>query len=225
MRFAGSVIKTKAAVVGRRGVASRIGVLVCALGLGIGTAPAYATSTQPAVAVVAHFQQTLITVMKKAPELGFKGRYRVLSPAVLASHNLKFIAQITMGPYWQHLSAASKAAFVAVFTQLTVATYATQFDGYSGEVFKETGAHVLAQGDVLVETTLSADGQTKAVLDYLLAPSGSQWKIINIVANGVSDLALKRAQYTEVIRNKGFPALLATLKKKVAQLSRPSKAS
>lgn len=198
----------------------RVGISACVFILCIGMAQAHAVSVQPAVAVIARFQQTLLSVMKKAPELGFKGRYRILAPAVRESHDLPFIAEITVGPYWPQLTAAARAAFVRTFTQLTVATYAAQFDGYSGEAFQETAAHAVAGGDVLVETTLTAHGRKEATLDYLLAQSGSHWKIVNIVANGVSDLALKRAQYTAVIQNKGFPALLAMLRVKVAQLSK-----
>ena len=202
----------------------RAGALMCVVSFCVGIASARTKSVQPAVVVVARFQQTLLSVMKEAHQLGFKGRYRMLAPAVDASHNLKYIAEVTVGPYWQHLSAKSRKDFVHTFTELTVATYAAQFDGYSGETFQETQAHIVGPGDVLVETTLTAHDHKEAVLDYLLAPSGSHWKIVNIVANGVSDLALKRAQYISIIRAKGFPALLATLRAKVVQLSKTSKA-
>ncbi len=188
-------------------------------------AVAEATNVSPAVAVIARFQNTLLVAMKKGPQIGFQGRYRVLAPAVRESHNLAYIAQITVGPYWPRLSSAQHAAFIKVFTRLTVATYAAQFKSYSGEHFKETAAHAVGRGDVLVETKLVAHGHREATLDYLLAPSGADWKIVNIVANGVSDLALKRAQYTAIIQRKGFPALLGLLRSKVAQLSRARKAA
>ncbi len=186
---------------------------------------AEATNVAPAVAVIARFQNTLLTAMKKGPQIGFHGRYRILAPAVRESHNLAYIAQITVGPYWPRLSPTQHAAFIKVFTRLTVATYAAQFKSYSGEQFKETAAHAVGRGDVLVETKLVAHGHKEATLDYLLAPSGADWKIVNIVANGVSDLALKRAQYTAIIHRKGFPALLDLLRSKVAQLSHARKAA
>lgn len=204
----------------------QVGVFLGILVLGFSTVVAQAASVKPAVAVIARFQKTLLTAMKRGPQLGFKGRYRLLAPAVRKSHNLAYIAQVTVGPYWPRLPKASQAAFVKVFTRLTVATYAAQFKSYAGEDFKETAAHVVGRGDVLVETDLVAHKHREATLDYLLAPSGGDWKIVNIVANGVSDLALKRAQYTAIIRRKGFPALLHVLRAKVSQLSQaPKKAS
>ncbi len=183
-------------------------------------APAWAASVAPARAVVAHFQNSLLTVMKAGQRLGFKGRYEHLMPAVERTHDLSFIAQLTLGPYWGKLSPSSRAAFVHAFRDLTVATYAAEFRRYSGQTFKRTAAQVVAQGDVLVETELAAHGRKEATIDYLLARAGGRWEIVNIVANGVSDLALKRAQYTAVIRKEGFPALLKLVQAKVNALSK-----
>ncbi|MDA8191642.1 ABC transporter substrate-binding protein [Acidiferrobacter thiooxydans] len=195
------------------------GVWVAVAWLTTVSAPAYAAQTGPAVAVVRHFQNTLIAVMKAGKSLGFKGRYGQLMPAVHKSHDVAYIAQLTLGPYWGRLTPAEQQAFVRAFTKLTVATYAAQFRRYSGQAFRRVTSQEVAQGDVLVETELTTHGRKDATIDYLVAPTGGHWEIVNIVANGVSDLALKRAQYTAIIRKKGFPALLATLRDKVAQLS------
>ena len=195
------------------------GVWVAVAWLATVGAPAYAARTGPAVAVVRHFQNTLIAVMKAGKPLGFKGRYGKLMPAVHKSHDVAYIAQLTLGPYWGRLTPAERQAFVRAFTKLTVATYAAQFRRYSGQAFRRVTSQEVAQGDVLVETELTTHGRKDATIDYLVAPTGGRWEIVNIVANGVSDLALKRAQYTAIIRKKGFPALLATLRDKVAQLS------
>ncbi len=205
---------------GRQETGSRkAGLWVVAVWLMTMGAPACAAQTGPAVAVVRHFQDTLIAVMKAGKPLGFKGRYAKLLPAVRGSHDLSFIAQLTLGPYWGKLAPASRQAFVHAFTQLTVATYAAQFRRYSGQAFHRSAAQATAQGGVLVETELMTRGHKDATIDYLVAPAAGRWQIVNIVANGVSDLALKRAQYTAIMRKKGFASLLAMLRDKIAQLS------
>jgi phospholipid transport system substrate-binding protein len=56
--------------------------------------------------------------------------------------------------------------------------------------------------------------------DYILdQDKNGEWKIINIMADGVSDLALKRAHYTDVIKVKGVDALIAEIKAKTASYS------
>ncbi len=193
---------------------------VALLWMAMAVAPAWAARTEPAVAVVRQFQNTLLSVMKAGKSLGFQGRYRRLMPAVRASHDLPYIAQLTLGPYWNKLSLAQHRAFVTEFARLTVATYAAQFRRYSGQAFRRTASRAVAQGDVLVATELTTHGHKDATIDYLLAPTAGRWEIVNIVANGVSDLALKRAQYTAIIQKKGFSALLSILRAKVTELSR-----
>ena len=45
---------------------------------------------------------------------------------------------------------------------------------------------------------------------------------MNVFADGVSDLALKRAEYTETVQKKGFAALVALLKAQIAGYAKGS---
>jgi phospholipid transport system substrate-binding protein len=54
-------------------------------------------------------------------------------------------------------------------------------------------------------------------LDYLLREAFGKWRIINVIAKGVSDLSLKRADYGAVINSQGFSSLIEKLKKQIAE--------
>jgi phospholipid transport system substrate-binding protein len=56
-------------------------------------------------------------------------------------------------------------------------------------------------------------------LEYLLQPDGDDWRIINIVADGVSDLALKRAEYQRVFSSAGISGLIAELEQQTERLA------
>ena len=45
-----------------------------------------------------------------------------------------------------------------------------------------------------------------------------QWMIISVIANGVNDLSLKRAEYATVIKNKGFQGLVVDVAGKIADM-------
>ena len=55
-------------------------------------------------------------------------------------------------------------------------------------------------------------------LEYLLQEGPDGWRIINIVADGVSDLALKRAEYQRVFSSGGIEALIAELEEQTRRL-------
>jgi len=68
---------------------------------------------------------------------------------------------------------------------------------------------------VLVRTELLKSSGTRVHLDYVLQHRQGHWRIINIIANGVSDLALKRADYSSVLKRQGFQTLIDMLEHKI----------
>ena len=75
---------------------------------------------------------------------------------------------------------------------------------------------------VIVKTTLvKADGE-KIPLTYLLRGSDNKWLIVNVIAQGISDLSLKRADYTAVIKKEGFESLVNRLNDKITAMLRGS---
>ncbi len=165
--------------------------------------------------VVENLHSTLMSVMKQAGELGYKGRYDRLAPVIKSGFDFTFISRIVAGRYWHNFSEEERGKFVEVFTRLSIATYAGRFDGYSGEYFKMVSAKELRRGRLMIKTVLVKRNRDEVELDYILHNRDNQWLIINVIANGVSDISLKRADYTAFLKKKGFKALLDKLAEKI----------
>lgn len=174
---------------------------------------------QGAADVVTQLQSELISVMKRSEVLGYQGRCDSLAPIVRATHNLPDIARIVVGRYWGRLTEEQQKAWVENFSQLSIATYAYKFDGYSGELFEPISEQETARGDKFIRTLLIKSDGEEIRFDYLLRRGDDGWRIINIIADGVSDLALKRSEYSGIIRREGFDALIVKLKDKIAKYS------
>ena len=173
---------------------------------------------------VVRLHTALVGVMQQADALGFDGRYNTLAPTLVASFNLPLMAQVTIGRHWRRLSDDQQALFVDLFTRLTLVTYASRFDDYSGERF-ETVAETRTRKSVVVKTRLVKAGGETIRLDYLLRQFGDQWRIIDVLAKGAySELATRRSEYTSVIRREGFPALMSKLNRKVGELVQSARA-
>ena len=54
--------------------------------------------------------------------------------------------------------------------------------------------------------------------DYIVQKSDNDWKIISVIAKGVNDMSLKRAEYSAVIKDQGFSSLLDSLRSKISNL-------
>jgi phospholipid transport system substrate-binding protein len=170
---------------------------------------------QQAQVVVEGLHAALLETMKDAGRLGYSGRYERLEPVIRTSFDLPFILRVTVGRYWKEFDDGQRADLVEKFSELSVATYASRFDDFSGEMFQFVSMEALKRGRVLIRTNfVKADGEV-IHFDYILHQAEGQWRIINVIVDGVSDLSLKRAQYTSIVKNEGFGALLEKFNEKI----------
>lgn len=165
--------------------------------------------------VVEAFQDQLIDTMKQGKDLGFKGRYDKLDSAVKKSHDLPKIARIVVGKQWEELTPEQQATLEKVFSELSVSAYAHNFKDFSGESFSFVSEEETGRGGVVVHTNLKIPGEKDVKFDYMMKKKDDSWQIINIIADGVSDLALKRSDYTSVLNREGFDALIAKINEKI----------
>lgn len=192
-----------------------------AVGLLLLSSLASAVDDTGAKAVVDKLHESLLGAMNGGAKLGFKGREELLAPVIADSFDFDSICRIVTGRYWKPASDEQKARFIEVFKKLSVATYASNFSSFSGEKFETVGSE--ADHDALIiRTNLRPSDGEPVPLNYLLRQANGQWRIMNVVAQGVSDLSLKRADYTAVIKSEGFDSLINRLEKKIAEMSKGS---
>jgi len=182
--------------------------------------PYVSAGERGATEVVEKLHATLLAVMKDGDKIGYPGRYDQLAPVIQSSFDMPFVSRTVLGKYWESLNKEQRSRFVEAFTRLSIATYAANFDRYSGERFKTISEQEVSGGRILVQSQLIKSDGGQVQLDYLLQRTGGQWRIVNIIAEGVSDLALKRADYSAFLKNNGFEALLKKLNEKINQYSR-----
>lgn len=170
--------------------------------------------------VVEKFQAELIEVMKNGKQLGFAGRYDKLYDSVSKSHDLTKIARIVVGKEWEKLNSEQQDELTDVFSRLSVASYAHNFKEFSGESFVFDSEEETARGGFVVHSRLIVTDDKPVKFDYMLKEISGDWRIINIIANGVSDLALKRSEYTTILQREGFDALIKKINEKIENYSK-----
>jgi phospholipid transport system substrate-binding protein len=194
-----------------RATAWVLGLLVLATPMPLAAADSGAT------APVDNLHATLLSAMKDAKALGYQGRFDRIQPAVEANFDLDFMAKFVLGPEGKDLSPADQARWREAFERITVATYAGRFTGWGGEEFKTLGEEPAAQDTVFVKTVLDRPDAEDVQLTYRVRKSGDTWKIVDIYNKGtVSELALRRSDYSAVLKREGFEKLLQTVDAKTA---------
>jgi phospholipid transport system substrate-binding protein len=192
-----------------------------------GATPAWpeAAPADPAVTPIRAFYDALLSVMKQAKELGVRGRYDRLSAPIRATFDLAAMTRIAVGPEWNNFSPADQTALVDNFTRMTIATYASRFDGYSGERFEvEPESEMHTTGRIVHTKLIQSNGEAIA-LNYLLRDSGGSWKVVDVYLTGtISELATRRSEFAAILKSAGPGALVTSLQQKTDALLRGASA-
>ena len=179
-----------------------------------------ASAATDAKSTVDSFDAALLDVMKNAEKLGYKGRFDKFVPVIEKTYDLPLMTRISVGPQWASLTPDQQTKVIEAFKQLSIATYASRFDGYGGEQFQITGESPANGGDDIVDTKLVRPNDEPVELNYRLRKNGDDWKIIDVYLSGtISQLANYRSEFAATLRSGGADALVTLINQKVAALA------
>jgi phospholipid transport system substrate-binding protein len=174
--------------------------------------PALAQASDPAAATIDTLDAALIATMKAGSSAGMKGRIATISPAIDRAFDLPLMTRLAVGPSWNTIAPADQKALVAAFRRMTVAQYASNFDGYAGQSFAVAPKVETRGGDKLVRTTLEDPKGDDVAIAYRLRSSGGGWKIIDVFyKNSISQIATRRSDFASILAKGGAKALIAHL--------------
>lgn len=168
----------------------------------------WAAQVDPAASVT-QFHGQLLQVMQSGSD--YAGRAERLRTRVPEFFDIATISRISLGRTWRTLDSQSRAEFSQLLEQLIVATYASRFETFNGQSFQTLDSRVAGRGWV-VKTELSRSNGEQVALDYYFRDGG----VFNVVADGVSDLSLRRADYNSIVKSDGFAELLAHMRRNIA---------
>ncbi len=193
-------------------------LLAFSLGLA-SVAPTPAYSEDSPQAIVAQFQNALVGVMKDAKSLGVRGRFERLNPIVERAFHIPLMTQIATGSAWSEASDDKRREMVNAFRRMNISTFATLFDGYSGETFQVLGVREGPQNTRIVETQLVKSDKSTNELAYVARQFSSRWYLIDVVVDrGISEISVRRSEYARILKDQGIDGLISTLNGKADEL-------
>ena len=176
-------------------------------------------ATRSAQLAIENFHAGLLEIMKHAKELGFQGRTDKLAPLMQQTFDLDFMASKTVGRHWRTLSDEDKLRWTHIFARFTTANYAGRFKGYTGEKFVTIGCQDASRGTQVVLTKIIVPNEEDVELNYRMIERDGNWKVIDVFLNGtVSELALRRSEYSAALKRNGFDQLVASVETKIEDL-------
>ena len=202
----------------RRSVTRRFaGFSVLLAGLLVSLSPLPASAAGPSD-TIRSFYTVLLDTMRQAQQLGARGRYQKLESVVFRTFDVPYMAKLSIGPGWNALTPEQKKQAAHAYGRYIAATYASRFDGYSGERLEVLGEQKIRRGTMVQSRIVKSDGEPVAI-NYMVHDNTVGYQIRDVYVTGaISELATKRSEFATILRTNGIDGLIASLNKKADDL-------
>jgi len=124
------------------------------------------------------------------------------------------LSKRTLGRNWKKFNDAQKTEFISLFSALLENVYADRILAYTHEVIEFGKETELRKGQVEVESNIITADNKKVPINYRLILKDNQWRVYDVVIEGVSMVKNYRSQFQEILSKKSPEDLLDTLRKR-----------
>ena len=192
-----------------------------ALGLALGlalplaaAAPAAAQST-PAPEATAYIEQTVDEVVAILADKATPLDARLRKIEAVAERRFDFprMSKLVLGRNRKKLSDEQQSQFTVEFMRHLSVTYGRQIEKYTDEKVEILSSRRDKKG-ATVKTKLVGGAVDGILVDYRLRESDGQWRIIDVIPEGVSLIQNFRAQIQEIVSAEGADRLIQILREK-----------
>ena len=127
------------------------------------------------------------------------------------------LSQRTLGREWKSFSPDQQKEFVTLFEELLKGIYADRILAYTQEKIEFGKETELKKGREEVESYIITTDNKKVPLFYRMTDKSGQWRVYDVVIEGVSMVKNYRGQFRQILSTKKPEDLLQTLREKVKE--------
>lgn len=146
-------------------------------------------------------------------------RRQMLERVVEARFDYQEMSRRALGAPWNTLSDEEKQEFVGLFRTLLTNSYADKIETYSGEGVQYLNERTEKEYAEVRTKVLS--GKTEIPLDYRLINKVNDWRVYDVVVDGISLVNNYRGQFAKIIKSSSYADLVEQLRKKSEKLKAP----
>ena len=188
----------------------KILTLICGLLLSVS-----AQAVEPSIMFVNNLTDDVITNVLQSND-SQEEKFTRFKTAFEQALDMKSIGQFVLGVYWRKASAEERTAFLNAFIDFTTKTWADRFDLYTGQQIIFSGSrNAEGKNQLYVDSTIE-NNPPVTVIWRLKQTKNGDFKIIDIIVEGVSMAMSYRNEYSAFLQKNGgkLPVLTKELEQK-----------
>ena len=209
----------QSAAITSRAFGRLVRAILPAMVVGLLAAPCYAGP--PTEAMKTTIEEVLRIIHEKDLKQPAKSedRRKQLEKTVGARFDYQEMSRRALGAPWNTLTDQQKEDFVSLFQTLLTNSYADKIETYSGEGVQYLTERMEKEYAEVRTKVLS--GKTEIPLDYRLINKSDDWRVYDVVVDGVSLVNNYRGQFSKILRASSYSDLVDQLRKKSDKLKAP----
>ena len=146
--------------------------------------------------------------------------YAMVNDIILPRFDRRYAAQLVLGRNWRSASTEQRNAFIEAYYNNLLRTYADgvlEFDQDKIEILPFRGDE--SKGRVMVKTRVTLNDGTVVPVDYGLSNRSDDWKVFDVVIEGISYVRNFRAELNSEIQSSSLDAVIERLRADAADES------
>jgi len=143
--------------------------------------------------------------------------YDLIQDLVVPHFDFPIISRLVLGKTtWNQASDMQKQQFIHEFTTLLVKTYAKALQEYSDEAVVFLPNENSSDSRLIeIKTEVTGkDSAGKTPINYRMHMDGDEWKVLDLVVDGISLVNSYKGEYSSIVRKDGLDGLIARMKEK-----------
>ena len=146
-------------------------------------------------------------------EAGKKAKEQRITAAAEKLFDFVELSKRTLGLNWNNFSPDQRKEFVQLFENILKDAYVEKIMAYTNEQVDFVKEVPLSENTVEVQSTVVSKG-AQVPINYRVIKKDNDWKVYDVVIEGVSLINNYRTQFREILGNNPPEKLLETLRKK-----------
>ncbi len=119
------------------------------------------------------------------------------------SFDMSTIGRFALGRYWRTASAEQRKEYQSLFRDMIVDVYSRRFGEYDGQVLEIRSSRKDSEKDVTVQSFIVPETGQEIQVDWRVRYKNGQYKVIDVMVEGVSMALTQRSDFSSVIQRGG----------------------
>ena len=167
-------------------------------------------------AVVASTSDEVLAVLRKK-DSPTDQRLGELQQIAYQRFDFPTIGRLVLARGWGQLSPAQQQEFLEDFKRHLSLDYGRRIDAYTDQTVEILSDRSEPNGDATVKTHVHGANSGLVAVDYRLRKIDGQWRVIDVIVEGVSLVSSYRSQFQEIMASGGAARVLQVLREKNSQ--------